>query len=108
MQDRPTVDTDELECRLRDGLRRLSDAVADDAPSAATLVSLVEQVKQAERRREMRELVQFLACATVLVSGGLLLLARVPSYYAALQAVLAVPAAGAAVMLTGRRKQVMQ
>lgn len=108
MRNDPGAGADELERRLRDGLRTLSESVAGEPPSAAALVRLVERVRREERHREARELAQFLACAAVVVSGGLLLLTQRPIYYLALQAVLALPLALGAVVWSGRRKRVME
>lgn len=108
MRKDPGAGTGELERRLRDGLQTFSESVAGEPPSVAALAQLVEQVKREERRREARELTQFLACAGIVVVGGLLLFTRTPVYYAVLQAVLAVPVAIGALIWSGRRKQVVE
>lgn len=107
MRDSRRPSEDELARRLRDSLQLLSESHAGDPPDVATLTRLVDRVRGDERRREARELAQFLACAAVVIGAGMLLLARTPVYYAALQAVFAVPVAIGAIIWSSRRKRAM-
>lgn len=74
------------ETELAQALDRLSDLGDEAPPNVAAIQMLVLEVQREERRKAARDLLLFLACAAIILSGVIYTLAERPGVFLALQA----------------------